>query len=122
MDDVIHNVFRRVIDAARFANFRLLLDADLLGRNADGLAEIALVNRAQKLDANHVKAVGTPRRVEAFDDFGEHLGIYLGLFEKRVGLEDFAVKVLVYFLEERPEPIEDAELAPASFPFVHGVA
>ena len=100
LHDVVDDVLGRVIDAARLTHLRLLLDAHGLGRGPDGLALVAFVNRAEQLDADYVKALRVPERVEPFDDRHHDFGIDLDAF-REMRLEDFAVEFFVGFVEER---------------------
>ena len=107
-DDVIHDITRRVIDSARLAHLRLFFHLHLLGGEADGIAKVTLVNRAQQFHADHVKPVGTFGRVKPLDDARQKLGINLDGLGK-VRLKDFAVEVVVDLMEKIIQPIENVE-------------
>ena len=68
IDDVANNVFRRVIDAAGLANFRLFFDGCALVSSDDDLAKKALVDAAQNVNRNGVEIVGRARVREALGD------------------------------------------------------
>jgi len=56
-----------------------LLNKYSLGSYSNRIAEIPLVNRAEKLDADHVKSIGTLRRVKALDDACKQVRVNLTL-------------------------------------------
>jgi coenzyme F420-reducing hydrogenase delta subunit len=109
LDNVIHDVLGRVIDAACLADLGLLLYAHSFGRGADGLAEITLVDGTEQFHADHIEAVRALGRIEALDDARQDVGIDLDGFRK-VRLEDFAVEVFIDAVEEVVEPVEEMDV------------
>jgi hypothetical protein len=59
-DDVIDDVCRRVVNATRFADFRLLFNLRLMSRRErDDLAEELLVNLPENVGGNETEDVRT---------------------------------------------------------------
>jgi hypothetical protein len=74
MDDVIHDVGRRVIDATRFADFGFLLDFRLVSvGEADGFAEKALIDGAENVGGQNGELVRAVRVIQVGDDVLEGL-------------------------------------------------
>ena len=74
LDDVIDDVGRRVVDAARLADLGLLLDLRLVPvGQPDHLAQELLVDLAEDLGGQHGELVGAVGVVELADDLLERL-------------------------------------------------
>jgi hypothetical protein len=58
LDDVFHDVTRRVIDTASLADFRLFLDDRAASMRTDDLAKKPFVNRAKDFNRNVAEFVG----------------------------------------------------------------
>ena len=75
LDDIVHDVGRRVIDSAGLSHLRLFFDLGLMALGQpDDLAQEPLINRAQDLDGQHAEVIGRPEfEIEALQDRFDHL-------------------------------------------------
>ena len=88
LDNVIHDVGGRVIDAACLFDLRLFLDfGPGTGRQADDLAQELLVHLAQDVGWQHRELVGALGVVEAGQDGLEHPVVNGQRRGQRVGLK-----------------------------------
>ena len=76
-DDVVDDVFRRVIDATGLADFGLFLQPGAFVGGDDDLAEKAFVDAAEDVDGDGVEIVGRIEMGKAFADAGEAVVIQL---------------------------------------------
>ena len=74
LDDVVDDVGRRVVDAARLLDLGLVLDHGVVpGREADHLAQKLLVDLAEDVGRQDGELVGALGVVEALEDVLERL-------------------------------------------------
>ncbi len=69
-DDIIHDVSRRIINPACFADFRFFLDFCLMpGGEPDHLAEELFINLSENVGRQDRKLVRTFRIIQIFENF-----------------------------------------------------
>ena len=71
LDDVIHDIARGVIHAARLPHFGLFLDGEAPALRAHDLAEEALIDTAEDFDGDDVEEVGRLVVAQFADEPGE---------------------------------------------------
>ncbi len=75
--NVIYNIRRRVINAARLLDLRLILDdCPVSFGQADNLAQKLLIHLAENVGRQHGKFIRAVRIVEALDDVFQRFVIY----------------------------------------------
>jgi len=86
LDDVVHDVGRRVIDAAGLADLRLLFDLGVMaGGEADHLSQELLVDVPEDIQPQDRKFVGAFRIIEVIEDLLENLVVDLDPGGERIG-------------------------------------
>lgn len=74
VDDIIHDVRRRVIHTAGLSDLRLVLHLGLVpGGEADDLAQELLVDLTEDVGADHGEGIRAIGIVQALEDLHQHL-------------------------------------------------
>ena len=97
LHDVVHDVGRRVVDAARLADLRLLFDSGLVTpRQPDHLSEKLFVDLAQDVGRKNRELVGAVWVVEVAEDIFQDLVVDL---KRESQLVDCTIGPIFFVLE-----------------------